>query len=98
MFEQINELVGRAIRDVRTNKLDLSQEELAKRVGMSRPSIANIESGRQQISVVQLMHFSNVLGVSPLALLPIETPKNDQSYQDLLKDVEPDIRAWVDSL
>jgi transcriptional regulator with XRE-family HTH domain len=48
----------------------LSQQELADRVSMSRPSIVNIELGRQGISLDQLYVLAGALGVSAAELLP----------------------------
>lgn len=48
----------------------LSQESLAKRVGLSRTSVTNIEKGRQQLPLHMLYSFADALGVDPIALLP----------------------------
>jgi transcriptional regulator with XRE-family HTH domain len=48
----------------------LSQDTLAKRVGMSRTSITNIEKGRQQLPLHMLYAFADALGVEPVVLLP----------------------------
>jgi transcriptional regulator with XRE-family HTH domain len=48
----------------------LTQAELADRVAMSRPSIANVERGRQRIAVHQLVAIALALGVEPSRLFP----------------------------
>ncbi|MER8398125.1 helix-turn-helix transcriptional regulator [Mesorhizobium sp. M1348] len=100
MFDTIYEEIGATIRELRESKLKISQEEMAKRVGISRPSVANIERGGQQLTVGQLLLFSNVLGVHALALLPSEYGSNETgSLVDALPgDVDPKLRAWVGTL
>src|SRR5712692_8889437 len=48
----------------------LSQDALAKRVGLSRTSVTNIEKGRQQLPLHMLYSFADALGVEPASLLP----------------------------
>lgn len=48
----------------------LSQEELGHMVDLSRASISNIEGGRHQLKVFQLVKIAKVLGVSVEALVP----------------------------
>ena len=47
-----------------------TQEELAKRIGLPRPSYANIESGRQRIPLDVVWRAAIVLGVPVGALVP----------------------------
>lgn len=49
--------------------LDVTQEELATRTGMSRASIANIEVGRQRVYTHQVAMFAKALGTTPRNLL-----------------------------
>jgi transcriptional regulator with XRE-family HTH domain len=64
---------GRTLRLVR-KKVGLSQQELADRVTLSRPSIVNIELGRQGISLDQLYVFAGALGIGAVELLPNIAP------------------------
>jgi len=73
MSNAVNVQVGSAIREFRESKLRITQAQLAERVGISRPSVANIEGGRQQLTVAQLMLFARVLGIHPVKLLPFDT-------------------------
>ena|ERR1700738_3990094 len=67
--------LGSKIRQGRERQ-GLTQDALAKRVGLSRTSITNIEQGRQTILVHQLVEFARALNVDTAALLP--SPKVDQ--------------------
>lgn len=48
----------------------LTQAEVARRVGHSRASLANIEAGRQDAPMVTLLRLCGVLGTTPTQLLP----------------------------
>ena len=48
----------------------LTQQELAQRVGVSRPQIANIESGRHDPPISRLRDFAAALGCSMKDLVP----------------------------
>jgi transcriptional regulator with XRE-family HTH domain len=61
--------VGENIR-TRRKMLGLSQESLAKAVGLKRPSLSNIEKGRQNILLHTFYDMADSLNVSPEALLP----------------------------
>lgn len=62
--------VGRAIAD-RRNELGLTQEEVARQLGLSRASLANIETGRQKILLHYLYLIATALKVSRVEdLLP----------------------------
>jgi transcriptional regulator with XRE-family HTH domain len=48
----------------------MTQEDVAKRIGLTRPSYASIESGRQRIPIDVVWRVSVVLGVSISTLVP----------------------------
>lgn len=48
----------------------LTQEQLARRLGINRTTLVNIEKGRQRVAVHQLVEFAQVLGCDPVDLLP----------------------------
>jgi len=56
----------------------LTQGALARRVGLSRTSVVNIEKGRQRVLLHQLSRFSDVLSVDPSVLLPKQFPAGDE--------------------
>jgi transcriptional regulator with XRE-family HTH domain len=54
----------------RRRQLEFKQEELARRVGISRASLANIENGRQSVLVHHLYALAKALDLQPGDLLP----------------------------
>ena len=67
--KSINKAFGTRLREER-DRSSLTQEELAKRLGIARTTIANIERGRQSVSIPVLYRLASALGVSPEILLP----------------------------
>jgi transcriptional regulator with XRE-family HTH domain len=55
--------IGQRITELRKTK-GLSQEDLAKSIKMSRPSLAQIELGNRNVDVLELQQLSMVLGFS----------------------------------
>lgn len=55
--------IGQRITELRKLK-GLSQEDLAKRVRISRPSLAQIELGNRSVDILELQKFSEVLEFS----------------------------------
>ena len=90
--------IGEKIREYRENKLKVTQEEFAARIGLSRPSIANIEKGRQQISVLQLVVFSGVLGIPAEKLIPTQEESSDEPLSASLPQRASHFKDWVDQL
>jgi transcriptional regulator with XRE-family HTH domain len=52
----------------------ITQAELAKRIGLPRPSYANIESGRQRVPLDVVWRAAIVLDLSIAALVPEPLP------------------------
>jgi transcriptional regulator with XRE-family HTH domain len=52
----------------------ITQEELARRIGLPRPSYANIESGRQRVPLDVVWRAAVVLDLSIAALVPEPLP------------------------
>ena len=67
--EYFYEEFGRRLRAAR-RKAKLTQEELAARAGMSRPSLANVERGNQRVALHQFAELAAAVGVEPADLLP----------------------------
>ena len=66
--EQLYREIGRKIAAAREGKL--TQLDLARSVGMSRPAIANIERGEQQVYAHQLLAIAERLSLGLNDLLP----------------------------
>lgn len=89
-------LVGRRVQRAR-QQADLTQEELGKRVGLTRTSITNLERGQQKIQVHTLYEIAVALNVRLDALLPpFDTEGEDGTELQLPADLAPDERAWVE--
>jgi transcriptional regulator with XRE-family HTH domain len=67
--ELLYQHIGTTIKQKR-KKLEWTQEELARRMAMSRAALANIETGRQNVLVHQLYGFAAALGLRIEDLLP----------------------------
>lgn len=78
MPQPIYTQIGRAIR-ARRRVLDKAQELLARDVGMSRATLANIETGRQRIQIHQVYAFAKALDLKVGDLLPEQLPKEASS-------------------
>ena len=68
-FDEIYRGVGRKIRQTRENQ-HLSQDSLAKRLGISRTSMVNIEAGRQRAPLHLLWQIAELLETKVAFLIP----------------------------
>jgi transcriptional regulator with XRE-family HTH domain len=75
LYKEMGTLIRR-----RRRALDLTQEKLAGRLGISRGALANIETGRQNVLVHQLYRFAAALDMDVQALLPV-FPDDDISVR-----------------
>lgn len=82
---------GDILRAARKAK-GVSQVEVSKSVGLSRTSVANIERGRQRLSLHLLMEFARVLEVQPCDLLPAVRPDLEVKPDRRLRDLSPEDR------
>lgn len=93
--ETVYEALGRRIQAARV-QARCTQEELARRIGMTRTTITNIERGQQRIQIHTLYAIAEALSVTPEALLP--SPKS-QGFDDLNplipRNLAPAERDWV---
>ena len=67
-IEPCHRLLGTRIEHIRTT-LGLTQQELAKRVGLTRASIANIETGRHRFLLHVVERFAQALSTTPKHLM-----------------------------
>jgi len=61
--------IGQNIKEARKNR-EMTQEELAIKIGLTRTSIVNLENGNQNISLQTLFNISNTLKLNVVSLLP----------------------------
>jgi DNA-binding XRE family transcriptional regulator len=66
--------VGARIAALRSD-CGLTQEDLAKAVGLSRPSISNLEAGRQRTPIHVLVEIASLFGMSLADLVVDSTPR-----------------------
>ena len=74
--------IGQRISDLRKSK-GFSQDDLAKMLNISRPSITQIELGKRNLSVIEVKKIADILSVSIDKLLSV-----DYSLSELLIDEE----------
>lgn len=78
---------GQRLRNAR-KAVQLTQDALAERVGLSRTSITNIEQGRQHISLHKAYLLASAVGIRTSQLLPdekSEAPNSDVLSADILR-------------
>ena len=83
-MRDIKKLLGLRIRELRKAK-NLTQEQLAEKVGIGTANISYIETGRFSPSVETLSKLSDALEVYPYELYMFEHLKSsDELYKELL--------------
>jgi len=80
MIKSLYNQIGQSIQTARKEK-GLTQADLARLTDVSRPSIVNIEKGRQTISVHALFNIATALGISFSALVPPAAAVFPQDFQ-----------------
>ena len=79
----------------RREQLNMSQEELAKRLGYkSRSTIAKIESGENDITQSKIVAFAKALGVKPGYLMGWEDVPEPTSSLSLTQQEETHIKKY----
>jgi transcriptional regulator with XRE-family HTH domain len=87
---------GQLLAEVRGKK-KVSQEVLARELGLSRTSITNIEKGRQPVQLHNLYRISQLLSVDLKDLLP--APQVFQrSDANQLQDVNVSLTDWLETM
>jgi transcriptional regulator with XRE-family HTH domain len=77
----VNSAFGARLRTVRRSR-DLSQDELAARMGLSRATVATIEGGKQNIQLNQMFLMARALDVPVDQLVPT-LPEVEQRFARL---------------
>lgn len=94
LYEQI----GREIKRARELH-GLTQSELADRVGVTRTSISNLESGRQRVPIDTLFSICDVLGTEPRDILPTveEARRMQRGYnvEDIRENFDQQSADWI---
>lgn len=88
--------VGEKIRAKRQER-GVSQEALAKAIGLKRPSLSNIEKGRQNILLHTFCDIAETLNANVSDLLPDRTaePVGIPNLQSLPKGVREFVEAGI---
>jgi transcriptional regulator with XRE-family HTH domain len=94
LYEQLGDLIR-----ARRKKLMLTQQNLAGRIGISRASLANIETGRQKVLVHQLYALASALDLAPGDLLPPVAASTDSARDwtslPLPDDLKPEQKKQI---
>lgn len=93
--ERIYLEIGRNIRS-RREFLELTQDALAQRVGLTRTSITNIERGKQKIQIHTLFRIAEALESHVASFIPSTSEHFAISVDDRsLSTLHPSEREWV---
>ncbi|MDR2407007.1 MAG: helix-turn-helix domain-containing protein [Bacteroidales bacterium] len=79
--------IGEKVRSLRTS-MSLNQEDLSKKVGMTRSSIAQIEAGKQAVSVYTLYRLGEALNKPIADILPLSLNQFDVYSENRLEKKE----------
>lgn len=92
---KVYETLGKLVRATRKHA-GLTQEELGRRVGLTRTSITNLEKGRQRIQVHTLYELASALDLDPQDLLPSEESLLSEEIDvQIPEELAEEERAWV---
>ncbi len=98
MLKLTQKQIGQRIMELRKAK-GMSQEELAKNIEISRPSLAQIELGNRSVSVFELMYLSHVLGFSTDEFLSSDFKAEEEIHDETEKaNQNTDLRISVPEL
>jgi transcriptional regulator with XRE-family HTH domain len=96
--KKLYQRIGALIR-LRRQEANMTQQELARRLGLTRTSVTQIESGRQKLFLHSLYDIASVLRITPHALLPpLEGVPTHLTDADALADLAPEERHWVETV
>lgn len=98
MEVHVYEVIGRNIKRFRElNKF--SQTDLGEKIGLTRSSIANIETGRQKVQIDTLYQIAMVLYVEIEQLLPkvneVISNKDEDIQLEFFSGFEEDEQDWL---
>jgi transcriptional regulator with XRE-family HTH domain len=86
---------GRRVQIAR-RRANLSQQDLARAIGLTRTSVTNIEKGRQHVPVHVTFLLAEATSSSPADLLPdVGELEHERALGRVLGGVHPDQQEWV---
>ncbi|WP_333810032.1 type II toxin-antitoxin system antitoxin SocA domain-containing protein [Flavobacterium sp.] len=97
VFQISQDQIGQRIAELRKRK-QLSQEDLAKMVGISRPSLTQIELGKRSLNIMELQKFGQVLGFSLDDFMSEKFSLDALDYSEEKKEKRATSRISVPSL
>lgn len=98
MIFQISQVqIGQRVVELRKRK-QLSQEDLAKLVGISRPSLTQIELGKRSLNIMELQKFAQVLGFSLDGFMSEDFSAESVDFSEVEKEKTINERVSVPSL
>lgn len=90
MIDPLYQMFGSRVRALRERK-NVTQEELGRRIDLSRTSIVNIEKGRQRVLLHQVVEIADALDAKPAELLPKASAEKALELRD-------DVALLIESL
>lgn len=69
LFARVNAICGQKLARARKSR-SVTQRELARLIGVSRVTVANIEGAKQNVQLAQIYSIARALDVAPSDLLP----------------------------
>lgn len=94
-MSQIDIKLGQRVKKIR-ERVAMSQDKLAEKLGVSRPTLSQIESGKGKISADELVKLSEIFGLSVESLLGFEKePEVTLLEGKPTKQTKPPIRINV---
>lgn len=100
MIDPIYKEIGAVIKS-RRKTLGMKQETLAGLLGISRGSLANVETGRQSVLVHQLYKLADALQLTPFDLLPpppIDQLRTERTKLPLPSDLKMQQKEQIERL
>jgi transcriptional regulator with XRE-family HTH domain len=87
--------IGEKIKIIRES-INLTQDDLAQRLGLTRPAISNIEKGERKLSAEETFEISKILNINPGTLLNPETKAEiDITLEEGTQEPQESIRISV---
>ncbi len=89
--------IGKRLSSIRRNK-GLSQEEVASRIGISRPALTQVELGNRNLSALEMYNLSMQLGFSIDDLMGQDFTLNSLDQSEAKEEFSPKARISVPKL